>query len=279
MKRGHSFISLLAILVWCLIPISALAQCLFGPDTCLQGFVWREASPTDHVCVTGDTRTQAAADNGQADARREPGGGPFGPDTCRQGFVWREAFPGDHICVTGLTRAQTAADNKRADARRDLTCSACRNGHEVVIPATDTTDPTIAVEFHFANGGLVSVSSATPTTRVRVPASGSPVRIVAKASDEQGVKDVQLWIGTKKCSSTPGSDAVSCSGPGLQGRPTASNPDNGTPGQNACAERLVGHNVEVKKTPTRSVSHEVRIIGENFGARTIQLPPIRLEAR
>jgi hypothetical protein len=102
---------------------------------------------------------------------------------------------------------------------------------------------------------------------------------VAKATDEQGVKDVQLWIGTKKCSSTPGSDAVSCSGPGLQGRPTASSPDTGTAGQNGCAERLVGHTVEVKKTPTKIVSHEVRIIGENFGGRKKQLLPIRLEAQ
>jgi hypothetical protein len=41
----------------------------------------------------------------------------------------------------------------------------------------------------------------------------------------------------------------------------------------------MGHNVEVKKTATRSVLHEVRIIGENFGGIKKQLPPIRLEAQ
>lgn len=87
------------------------------PDTCRQGFVWREAFPGDHVCVTPETRAQAAFDNSQAEARRDPEGG-FGPDTCLPGFVWREARPGDHVCVTPETRAQTAADNRKAAARR-----------------------------------------------------------------------------------------------------------------------------------------------------------------
>lgn len=90
----------------------------YGPDTCRQGFVWREAFPGDHVCVTPETREQAYYDNRSAAARRQPGGGPYGPDTCRQGFVWREAFPGDHVCVTPDTRMRAAADNRQAAARR-----------------------------------------------------------------------------------------------------------------------------------------------------------------
>lgn len=97
---------------------SAFAQLPYGPDTCLQGYVWREAFPNDHVCVTPDTRAQAARDNGQAAARRHLGGGAYGPDTCRQGYVWREARPEDHVCVAPETRAQAAADNAQAAARR-----------------------------------------------------------------------------------------------------------------------------------------------------------------
>src|SRR5207245_9876434 len=42
----------------------------FGPETCRQGFVWREAcGPNDHVCVPPATRSQAAQDNSQAAAR------------------------------------------------------------------------------------------------------------------------------------------------------------------------------------------------------------------
>ena len=87
-------------------------------DSCRQGFVWREAFPGDHVCVTPQTRTQAAQDNRQADTRRQSGGGDYGPNTCRPGYVWREARSGDVVCVTPETRSQTAKDNAQAAARR-----------------------------------------------------------------------------------------------------------------------------------------------------------------
>jgi hypothetical protein len=86
-------------------------------DTCRPGFVWREAFPGDHVCVTPETRAQATYDNSQAEARRDPTG-PYGPDSCIQGYVWREAYPGDHVCVTPEVRAQTAEDNRLAETRR-----------------------------------------------------------------------------------------------------------------------------------------------------------------
>lgn len=39
-------------------------------DACLQGYVWREAMASDHVCVTPVTRSQAWSDNAQAANRR-----------------------------------------------------------------------------------------------------------------------------------------------------------------------------------------------------------------
>ena len=96
---------------------TASAQPPFGPDTCKQGYVWREAIPSDHVCVTPATRSQTAVDNSQAANRRNPTG-PFGSDTCIQGYVWREAFPNDHACVTLATRSQAAFDNSQASNRR-----------------------------------------------------------------------------------------------------------------------------------------------------------------
>lgn len=95
--------------------ITAPAQ--YGPDTCSQGYVWREAFPGDHVCVTPQIRTQAAYENSQASVRKEPRGGPSGPDTCLKGYVWRDARPGDHVCVTPEARAQTASDNRQAANR------------------------------------------------------------------------------------------------------------------------------------------------------------------
>jgi hypothetical protein len=48
----------------------------FAQETCRSGFVWREAFAGDRACVLPQTRAQAALDNGQAAARRQPGGGP-----------------------------------------------------------------------------------------------------------------------------------------------------------------------------------------------------------
>ena len=103
--------------IWSNRACATTADCSFGPDTCIQGFVWREARPADHVCVSVAVREQTRSDNAQAAARRSPTGGPYGPDTCLSGFVWREAFPGDHVCVTPQTRAQAAQDNSQSHAR------------------------------------------------------------------------------------------------------------------------------------------------------------------
>jgi hypothetical protein len=87
-------------------------------DSCKQGYVWREASANDRVCVTPEVRTQARNDNAAAASRREPNGGPYGPDTCKQGYVWREATANDRVCVMPQVRSQAADDNKRAGERR-----------------------------------------------------------------------------------------------------------------------------------------------------------------
>jgi len=89
----------------------------YGPDTCLNGYVWRDAFDGDHVCVTPQQRTQTAYDNGQAPYRVNPNGGPYGPDTCRNGYVWRDAFANDHVCVTPQQHTQAADDNSQAPYR------------------------------------------------------------------------------------------------------------------------------------------------------------------
>jgi pSer/pThr/pTyr-binding forkhead associated (FHA) protein len=40
------------------------------PSTCLTGFIWREAIPGDHVCVTPETRSRSQEDNRLASSRR-----------------------------------------------------------------------------------------------------------------------------------------------------------------------------------------------------------------
>jgi len=115
---------------------AAAGTCLWGPNQCKQGYVWRVATPTDLVCVTPEVRAQAADDNAHAAERVEPvcaaagttpvptpAACPYGPNQCKQGYVWREAFPGDLVCVTPDVRAQAADDNAHAAERRDPACA------------------------------------------------------------------------------------------------------------------------------------------------------------
>lgn len=88
----------------------------FGPDTCRPGYVWREASPTDHVCVHPDDREEVRTDNALAASRRQPG--VWGPNTCKAPYVWREAFSGDAVCVPVETRTRVQRQNARAAETR-----------------------------------------------------------------------------------------------------------------------------------------------------------------
>jgi hypothetical protein len=90
----------------------------YGPDTCLQGWVWREAYPGDVVCVTPATRTQTAEDNAAASSHVVVSRWPFFPRPCISGYVWRQADPTDYVCVLPATAAQAQADNAQAANRR-----------------------------------------------------------------------------------------------------------------------------------------------------------------
>ena len=116
--RVCALVGLLTLAALTLVVSAGAASGDYGPDTCLNGFVWRDAVPNDHVCVTPDVRAAAGQDNAQA-ASRSAGYGPYGPDTCVYGFVWRQVVPGDHVCVTPDTRSQAQRDNAAAAARRD----------------------------------------------------------------------------------------------------------------------------------------------------------------
>ncbi len=91
----------------------------YGPDTCRNGFVWREAAVHDHVCVLPDSRTIAARENATAWSRVDPAGA-YGPFTCVNGFVWREAFPGDAVCVSPARREAVRIENINARRTRVL---------------------------------------------------------------------------------------------------------------------------------------------------------------
>ena len=101
-----------------LLSIAALAAAqAYGPDTCVSGYVWREAVENDHLCVTPDQRTQARRDNAQARYRVSLTQNHSGPNTCRSGYVWREAAEGDVVCVEPWVRTRVRQDNAAAQSR------------------------------------------------------------------------------------------------------------------------------------------------------------------
>ena len=90
-------------------------SCTGVSGTCKDGFVYREAGPSDNVCVPPAVHTQAQADNAAAGSRLATG--TYGADTCAQGYVWREAFTSDHVCVLPAVHTQAQSDNSAAASR------------------------------------------------------------------------------------------------------------------------------------------------------------------
>lgn len=91
----------------------------YGPDTCLDGYVWRDAIPGDHVCVTPDRRQLAHNENAEAGLHVDPAGA-YGPNSCVAGYVWREAYVGDVVCVIPARRSQVKQENIDGPSHRVL---------------------------------------------------------------------------------------------------------------------------------------------------------------
>jgi hypothetical protein len=193
--------SLLAVL-----PVPAAAAGDHGPLTCLDGYVWRQATPRDHVCVTPEVRAQTARDNALAPSRASATAGTFGPDLCRPGYVWREAVPGDHVCVRPATWQQVHDDNLTAGTRRnalrvkigtylppEVACAAA-----VCHPADQTTRH-YWVHADGINVGVARVALFWPGATK--PALSWPVRARPRASAPGG--ELFLETGLPVCGTRP----------------------------------------------------------------------------
>lgn len=89
---------------------------LYGPATCRAGFVWREAAPSDLVCVPPEARDRVAHENATAAERWR--GGAEGRHSCMRAYVYREAFAGDDVCVTPESYDLAAEENALGPGRR-----------------------------------------------------------------------------------------------------------------------------------------------------------------
>lgn len=114
---GHTYLFVL-FLLFCVVGSSqpVVARSL---DHCDAGYVWREASGSDLVCVPPAVRDLVAQENrNQALTRESTPRTPGGPYYCLSGYVWREAFVGDTVCVTPTRRSQTFKENSLAESRQ-----------------------------------------------------------------------------------------------------------------------------------------------------------------
>lgn len=166
-------------------PATVLAQpdLPYGPNTCIDGFVWREANSSDQVCVTPDMRTRIKQQNASPKANKEPNGGDYGPETCKQGFVWREAFDGDTICVSPEFRSQVKADNAAKQSRyarnqkTDPTPKPKPASGNVVLEITGTgTVYSVDID---PGGRVVTENGSVPYKKTISAPSGSLVQIIA----------------------------------------------------------------------------------------------------
>ncbi|MGO8368330.1 peptidoglycan-binding protein [Rhizobium ruizarguesonis] len=105
------------------IPSGALGQGIqYGVETCLPGFVWREAKEGDTVCVPPQSRARALQDNADSEPSRTSNSST--PPSCREGAVFRAAFPGDAVCVEPSVRTETREENRLDQSRKTLPDSA-----------------------------------------------------------------------------------------------------------------------------------------------------------
>jgi hypothetical protein len=159
--------------------VSASAAGSHGPLTCLDGFVWRQATPRDHVCVTPEVAAQTAGDNASAPTRRSATSSTFGPDLCVAGFVWRAALPGDRVCVTPATWQQAHDDDLTAGARRNAL-----RVHIGTYGAADTSTRRYWVHADGINVGMARVALFWPGAGK--PAMSWPVRARPRSSAPGG---------------------------------------------------------------------------------------------
>lgn len=110
-----SLVALATVLTAAALAAPAAEALPYGPYTCQNGNVWREAFANDQVCVTPTDRSTVAQENAS---------GPYHtnyytpyPYWCLNGYVWRQAKPTDYVCVVPASRDRERANDASAESR------------------------------------------------------------------------------------------------------------------------------------------------------------------
>ena len=144
------------------LPPGPLGQSLpYGPETCKNGYVWREGAQADLVCVTPESRTRALKDNAVVATRSSALAAPV----CGAGLVLRQAFAGDLVCVDAKTAADTVEENRLDQSRK------------VLPDAARQASPKLELQGIQAERGIVAISGNM---------------VIAGRAPDQPIQDVQL---------------------------------------------------------------------------------------
>jgi hypothetical protein len=183
----------------------------YGPDTCIDGFVWRNARSGDAVCVLPETRDQVAQENADPGAHEDPNGA-YGPQSCAQGYVWRQAFDGDTICVTPEIRTATLADNAAAASRKAAnqpSPSAPSSSNQGVVLQATGTGTASTIDVYDPNAVPRQYNAALPYAHSvgAAPKSGQLYEIVVLGKDG-ATPGCSISVGGQVVTTSPGGQCV-----------------------------------------------------------------------
>jgi hypothetical protein len=137
------------------------------------------------------------------------------------------------------------------------------------------------MDFHMPNGQIITVTPTSGPNTVTITSPSDTVAVWASATGANGIQDIQIWADQITWITYPNGGTAQ-SGPGLMGGPSASSPDNSTPGQSGCTERVANQNLTVSHLVghgiDKRVSFDVFATGLNFSGVKVSTPTVRLQA-
>ena len=151
----------------------------------------------------------------------------------------------------------------------------CFSGTSITIPASDATPPTTVMDVHLPNKPIITVTPPSPAVSSTIGGSDT-VTIIAKGTDPEGTKDIQIWVEETWWTTSGGTTTQT--GPGLLGAPEAHNLDNGTAGAKGCTERVATLNLYIKQRRKLATSYRIRTWATaiNFGGAKVNSAVVTL---
>jgi hypothetical protein len=160
---------------------------------------------------------------------------------------------------------------------RPQNSNSCFQGTAITITSSDLTPPTTGMDVHFPNKPLITVTSTSNPMGSTV-VGNDVVTLIAKGTDPQGIKDIQIWVEEIWWTTDPATGVTTQKGPGLLGAAEASNLDNSASGGTGCSERVATVNLDIKQRRKQASSYRIRAwaTAVNFGGAQVKTADVTL---